>query len=224
MISNSLMELGALTERQMQFWEDVEDGLKTVERFYGCEGEEDDDMERIREFVFTAKGERPPPVGSLAGHEPSEEHIEGLTARPLWDLVAEPDSVSWAAELEAQWEMIEGELETQLQLQLSDQKIFSGDSTWQNDVMGSGWTAFRLQRLGNWNTDNCDRFPQTYKLLRSLDIPFAVRGVCFARQTPNTGVQPHSDGRNFILTAHLGLKIPQGCWMQVGDQKTTWQE
>lgn len=59
--------------------------------------------------------------------------------------------------------------------------------------------------------------------MKELDIPLAVRGVCFARQAPGSGVQPHSDGRNFILTSHLGLRIPDGCWMKVGDEERTWQ-
>ena len=90
--------------------------------------------------------------------------------------------------------------------------------------MGSGWSAFRLQRLGVWNTENCAKFPQTYALLKELNIPLAVRGVCFARQTPGSGVQPHTDGRNFILTSHLGLKIPNDCWIKVGDEQQTWTE
>ncbi len=90
--------------------------------------------------------------------------------------------------------------------------------------MGDGWSAIRLQRLGVWNTDNCNEFPKSYELLRSLQIPLAVRGVCFARQAPGSGVQPHSDGRNFILTSHLGLKIPEGCWLQVGEERRGWTE
>ncbi|KAL7471708.1 hypothetical protein ACHAXS_012009 [Conticribra weissflogii] len=90
--------------------------------------------------------------------------------------------------------------------------------------MGTGWSAFRLQRLGVWNTENCALFPRTYELLRKLDIPLAVRGVCFARQTPGSGVAPHSDGRNFILTSHLGLKVPEGCWIKVGEEEQTWLE
>jgi aspartyl/asparaginyl beta-hydroxylase (cupin superfamily) len=58
--------------------------------------------------------------------------------------------------------------------------------------------------------ENCAQFPNTFDLLKELNIPLAVRGVCFARQTPGSGVAPHSDGRNFILTSHLGLKIPEG--------------
>lgn len=83
-----------------------------------------------------------------------------------------------------------------------------------------------MQRLGVWNTETCNQFSATYSLLQSLHIPLAVRGVCFARQAANSGVLPHSDGRNFILTAHLGLKIPEGCWIQVGREanRREWSE
>lgn len=66
------------------------------------------------------------------------------------------------------------------------------------------------------------------QILASLDIPFAVRCVMFARQAPQTGVQPHSDARNFILTAHLGLKVPTdppgACWMRVAEETRGWEE
>ena len=39
--------LHALTERQEQFWEDVEDGLDDIERFYREKGE---NIDRIRRF------------------------------------------------------------------------------------------------------------------------------------------------------------------------------
>lgn len=39
--------LQALTERQMQFWEDVEDGLKDIEEFYQ---KKDQDIDRIWRF------------------------------------------------------------------------------------------------------------------------------------------------------------------------------
>ena len=50
----------------------------------------------------------------------------------------------------------------------------------------------------------------------------------FARQAPGTGVQPHSDARNFILTAHLGLQVPTdppgACWMRVAAERKRWEE
>ena len=201
----------------MQFWEDVEEGLDGIETFYAKSGES---IDRIRQFGKSARGEIPPPTGSAPGHEPSEEHVDGLTARPFWETSEFPDLFPWAAQLEAQFDVIQQEFEEKL---LNSGK-FASDSVWQNQVMGEGWSAIRLQRLGIWNTENCKEFPKTYELLRSLKIPLAVRGVCFARQAPGSGVQPHSDGRNFILTSHLGLKIPKECWIQVGDERRGWEE
>lgn len=89
--------------------------------------------------------------------------------------------------------------------------------------MGAGWTAFRLQRLGVWNAANVETFPLTAAIVRSLDIPLAVRGVMFAKQAPGSGVKPHSDGRNFILTCHLGLKVPDRCWIAVGGERREWE-
>ena len=209
--------LAALTERQMQFWEDVDDGLDDIESFFAKKGL---DIDRIRAFGVMARGEVPPPSGYAEAHEPSEEHVEGLTAKPFWDVRESPDSFPWAKDLEENFDTIKQEFEEKL---LNSGK-FASDSVWQNQVMGEGWSAIRLQRLGIWNIDNCKEFPKTYELLRSLNVPLAVRGVCFARQAPGSGVQPHSDGRNFILTSHLGLKIPNDCWIQVGKERRGWEE
>jgi Aspartyl/Asparaginyl beta-hydroxylase len=166
----------------------------------------------------SARGELPPPTVYAPGHKPSEEHVVDLTAQPFWDPTADPRNFPWAAALEANSAVILEEF----QEKLSNSNQFAADSVWQNQVMGEGWSAIRLQRLGVWNIENCQAFPKTYELLRSLSIPLAVRGVCFARQAPQSGVQPHSDGRNFILTSHLGLAIPDGCWIQVGNERRGW--
>lgn len=150
-------------------------------------------------------------------HEPSEEHIDDLTAKPLWDTNEFP----WASALEEKSYIIQEEFEAKMK---ENSKLFAGDSSLQNTVMGGGWSAIRLQRLGVWNLDNCKEFPKTYELLKELDIPLAVRGVCFARQAPGSGVKPHSDGRNFILTSHLGIKIPEGCWIEVANERKHWEE
>jgi aspartyl/asparaginyl beta-hydroxylase (cupin superfamily) len=170
--------------------------------------------------IDSARGEIPSPNGDAPGHEPSEEHVYGLTAKPFWDAANDSSLFPWARELESRASTIQKEFEAKL----LNSKQFASDSAWQNQVMGEGWSAIRLQRLGVWNTEKCTEFPETYQLLRSLQIPLAVRGVCFARQAPGSGVQPHSDGRNFILTSHLGLKIPDECWIQVGEERRGWTE
>lgn len=211
-----------LTPRQLQFWEDVEAGLVGIESFYEKQGYS---MDRINTFCKRARGDLPLPEPAAAGHQPSEEHVDGLTASAFWDAAADASSFPWAAELEANAGVIIEEFEQKLlQTNTADSSLFSGDSAWQSNVMGTGWSAFRLQRLGVWNVENCASFPKTYDLLRELNIPLAVRGVCFARQTPGSGVAPHSDGRNFILTSHLGLKVPDGCWIKVGEEQRSWEE
>jgi len=212
-----------LTPRQLQFWEEVESGLDDVENFYAEKGQS---MERIRTFCIRAQGGLPLPEPASPGHQPSEEHIDGLTANAFWNAAEDTNNFPWAKELETKSNIIIEEFEQfqKPETTTEESALFSGDSAWQSKVMGTGWSAFRLQRLGVWNTENCAKFPKTYALLKELDIPLAVRGVCFARQTPGSGVQPHSDGRNFILTSHLGLKIPEECWIKVGEEEETWTE
>ena len=45
--SPTTLPLSALTERQMQFWEDVEEGLDDIENFFKKKGQ---DIDRIRQF------------------------------------------------------------------------------------------------------------------------------------------------------------------------------
>ena len=217
--------LSALTPRQRQFWSDVQSGLRPIESFYSTKNQ---DLHRIHQFIERAKSGQAAP-STVEGHLPSEEHVDGLTASPFWDV--ENDAYfPWAKELQDKSHVIIQEFTEKLLTENtnnneSKSNLFSKDSAYQSAIMGSGWSAFRLQRLGIWNVANCNQFPKTYELLRSLDIPLAVRGVCFARQAPGSGVAPHSDGRNFILTAHLGLVVPEeGCWMKVGNVQTSWEE
>ena len=60
------------------------------------------------------------------------------------------------------------------------------------------------------------------QLLRDIGAPTVE--VFFAKQKGKTGIQPHSDGCNFVLTAHLGLDVPEGeCWIKVGAEKKDWK-
>jgi aspartyl/asparaginyl beta-hydroxylase (cupin superfamily) len=119
-------------------------------------------------------------------HDPCEEFVDGLTAKPWWD----KGDFTWSSGLEAQ----SADIAKELKDLLSQQELFKGDSRFQK-TMGEGWTALRLQRLGEWNKQNVALFPITTKIVQSLDIPLAVRGVMFAKQEPGSGVQPHSGRR-----------------------------
>ena len=66
-----------LTPRQLQFWQDVSTGLQPIEKFYA---DKNQSLDRIWEFCERAKSGISA-VGCMDGHEPSEEHVEGLTAK-----------------------------------------------------------------------------------------------------------------------------------------------
>lgn len=150
---------------------------------------------QVERFVQYCKGELDyEPQGVL--HQPSEEYVEGLRAKPWW----EPEEIEWIKELEQKSDIVIDEFAAFWNDPMSS---FAGDSQ-AMDIMGRGWSGVRLQRLGDWIPDNCKKFPKTVALLKELNIPLAVRGVMFARQVPGSGVSPHSDARNFILTTHLG--------------------
>ena len=204
--------------RKELFFEIVNSGL--AERF------EASALERIYQFCATTRGLEPLPAAVTANtnqHDPCEEYVPGLTAKPWWD-ASSPDFQAWLPALVEATPIIRRELEAAAaSANNGDDALFRGDSNFQK-TMGTGWTAIRLQRLGEWNQENTARFPLTTRLLQGFSIPLAMRGVMFARQAPQTGVAAHSDGRNFILTAHLGLSVPQGCTITVGGDTRSWQQ
>lgn len=66
-----------LSPRQLQFWQDVSVGLLPIEKFYA---EKNQSLDRIWDFCERAKsGVAADALGE--GHEPSEEHVDGLTAK-----------------------------------------------------------------------------------------------------------------------------------------------
>jgi len=86
-----------------------------------------------------------------------------------------------------------------------------------------------LSRLARseWSDVNSAIFPVTSRLVR--DVAKAPSLECFfARQAPGSGIAEHTDGCNFVMTAHLGLFVPPGgadaCWLQVGNERRGWKE
>jgi len=201
-----------LSERQRQFWEMLEEDLEDeVVPEFGREN-----LGRVFEFIKYCKGEVPIPQ-LPEGQEVDPEYFPGLRAKPWW----EPEECGdWIEFIREGLPYVQGELADLVE---EDEQSLISDSV-QNNVMGDGWSGFRLQRLGSWLQKNSSRFPQTVQLLKESGAPLAMRGVIVARQAPNTGVAPHSDGRNIFLTAHFGLSIPEECDMTVGGETRPWVE
>lgn len=130
------------------------------------------EITRVLRFVQSCKAGGIPPEAptNLPFYQPSEEYVAGLSARPWPD----PHSFPWVKPLEEASPSIQEELARVLAEQR--QEDFKGDSNVQK-VMGTGWTALRLQRFGIWNEDVCARFPHTVKVRVILGRSL-VGGLC----------------------------------------------
>jgi len=82
------------------------------------------------------------------------------------------------------------------------------------------WRSIVLVKRGLWMARGY--FPKTKALFMSLQGVRPME-VCLARMPPHTKIQPHSDNTNFLLTAHLGLEVAEGCTLQVGEWKREWR-
>jgi aspartate beta-hydroxylase len=55
---------------------------------------------------------------------------------------------------------------------------------------------------------NTQLFPKTTEIMKKSKAPSLE--VFFARQPAGTGIKPHTDNSNFIMTGHLAIVVPQG--------------
>ena len=87
---------------------------------------------------------------------------------------------------------------------------------------GPEWKTLGLQDRSVWSEELRGEFPETIRALESNGVPSCE--VFFAKQGANSGLLPHSDKNNFIITCHLGLDVPEGdCHIQVGNEKYYWK-
>ena len=64
--------------------------------------------------------------------------------------------------------------------------------------------------------------PKTFKIVRSLQRNSGHS--LFSVMEPGTHILPHCGPGNYRLRLHLGLVVPEGCRIRVGDQVRTWTE
>jgi len=156
------------------------------------------------------------------GEQRASSYIDGLSAIPYHDV--HNGQFSWLERLEEESERIKCELK----LALANHELSTlGNSIWapaaRDDAVayGPNWRTLVLQDRCQWEEVNCRLFPNTTEILKAAKCPSVE--VFFARQPPNTGIKPHTDNTNFILTAHIGIDVPeQLAWMQVGEFKKYW--
>ena len=75
-----------------------------------------------------------------------------------------------------------------------------------------------------------DLAPNTCRILKqyapeAVDLAQEGAGeIIFSVLAPQTHIAPHCASTNLRLTAHLGLQVPDNCFIQVEEEKMRWQE
>ena len=158
------------------------------------------------------------------GHQQASSYIAGLTPRPYWD--ARGGDFPWMEQLERDYEIIRDELRAALRDPNLERR---GNAIWvaaaRDDAEGYGpdWRTLVLQDRCEWEPTNVGLFPKTTAAVKAAGTPSVE--VFFAKQAPQTGIKPHTDFTNFIMTSHLGLDCPPPpeSWMKVGEVTKHWE-
>lgn len=197
-------------------------------------------LSRFWAFAETARGERPrPPRHTLPPtYRPGREYYPGLPPPvPVVDMAG----VGWVDALAAATPAIQAELAAVTGEEVGGRGAAptpgANPSGGTQGAAGAvfrphaavhlgGWSALQLRWEGVQPTSSpLPRMPATAAAVAGA--PLAPRSLAFARQAPGTGIAPHSDGLNFILTAHLGCVVPDppgSAWIHIGDQRVAWTE
>jgi aspartate beta-hydroxylase len=145
---------------------------------------------------------------------------QGLRAQPWWDAGEFP----WVRMLEANAHVFREELAG---LEFGN---VGGRSMHDGTLVSSGvWSEFLLFSSGGAVAANCKRCPRTAALLMGVPAAMAcatagVGEALFSVLAPGTSLRPHCGSTNTRLTCHLGLSVPDGCELRVGDEPRAWAE
>jgi aspartyl/asparaginyl beta-hydroxylase (cupin superfamily) len=176
--------------------------------------------EHIDQFARIALGEVP--TGAPPLQDPELYFWPGLESHPFHDR-----TVPWMAELEAAYPVISAELTALLDAKIAFTPYAQGaDARYRQRKFGleegsDRWSIYDL--LGPAAASNC---PKTVELLRrwfraELGEPVTAQ---FSALRAGAHIPPHCGVSNVFLTAHLGLIVPQGCLIRVGNEKRHWSE
>ena len=87
-----------------------------------------------------------------------------------------------------------------------------------------GWRTFGLYAFGQKQRRGCALCPTTARLVRGIP---GMTMAGFSRLAPGAHITPHRgyEGYSgFVLRCHLGLVVPEGCALRVGEETRGWQD
>ncbi len=134
------------------------------------------------------------------------------------------DQFPWTALLEDNWTTIRQELDEILE-RVDELPNFQDISKRQYRIANDNrWKTYFFWAFGFRAEGNCQRCPQTTKLLEQIP---GLKVAFFSILAPGKHIPRHRGKHKGLIRYHLGLKVPEPieqCYIQVDDQIAHWQE
>ncbi|MEO0949158.1 MAG: aspartyl/asparaginyl beta-hydroxylase domain-containing protein, partial [Cyanobacteria bacterium J06641_5] len=136
----------------------------------------------------------------------------------------ESDTFAWIAALEANHQTIRQELDRVMAIpeRLPNFQDISVEQY--NITQDNRWKTFFLYAYGIKAEANCDRCPETTRLLEQIP---GMKTAFFSILLPGKHIPEHRGPYKGVLRYHLGLRIPEPadrCGIRVGGEVRHWQE
>jgi aspartyl/asparaginyl beta-hydroxylase (cupin superfamily) len=124
-----------------------------------------------------------------------------------------PRDFPFTAALESRWSEIRGEF-----MALAPGQLMPWPET---DLYNRGWEVFGLWAMGRKLESNCGTCPRTAEAVESIP---GLTTAGFSLLAPGARIRPHVGYTNSVLRCHLGVIVPGGCRIQVGDETREWEQ
>jgi aspartyl/asparaginyl beta-hydroxylase (cupin superfamily) len=173
------------------------------------------DLEKLRRSLVKKIGRR---VLHLTDRFISSQSLIG--SAPVFD----PAIFPWIETFEANWQSIRAELDVVLQDRDSLPSFHDISPDQKRISKGDNWKTFIFYALGHRVDSNCERCPETARLLENCPD---LQNAWFSILKPGYRIPPHKGPTNGIVRIHLGLIIPEQrdqCWIRVDDHILHWDE
>ena len=133
-------------------------------------------------------------------------------------------SFPWVKRVESNWRAIRKEADVLLRDKEQIPYLQDISPEQSSIAQGKAWKSFFLFGFGNKIGRNCDRCPETTRIIE--EIP-GLKMAMFSILAAKSHILPHRGPYKGLLRYHLGLVIPEpnlGCRIRVADEIRCWQE
>lgn len=91
----------------------------------------------------------------------------------------------------------------------------------QREMYGQGWSVYGLVAFGTRIEPALAQCPVTARAIAKIP---GLTTAGFSRLEPGAHIEPHVGWVTTVYRAHLGLVVPQGCALRVGNETRPWRE